>query len=93
MEPIFNTEDKFIYVCGMIGLTAPLWSEAILDSVFDKCITNEVCIHSIIGEVCGGVFGVVIGPIIGAVIGVFLYETLYITIPSLLSSTKTRLRK
>ena len=93
MEPIFDTEDKFIFVGIMIGLGAPLLSEAILDDVFGKCITNEVCIHSIIGEVCGGVFGFVIDPIIGGFIGGVLYETLYITIPSLLSSIKTRLRK
>ena len=90
---LFDTEDKFIFVCLHIGVSAPLWIEGILDDVFGKCNTNEVCFHSIIGEVFSGVTGIAIDPIIGAFIGVVLYETLYITIPSLLSSIKKRLRK
>ena len=90
---LFDTEDKFIFVCVHIGVICPLCIEGILDDVFGKCNTNEVCFHSIIGEVFGGVTGFVIDPIIGAFIGVVLYETLYIAIPSLLSSIKKRLRK
>lgn len=90
---VFDTEDKFIHVCGMIGLIVTPCIKPILDDVFGQCTTNEVCFHTYIGEVCSSLLGFLIGPIIGAFIGVFLYETLYIIIPSLLSSIKTRLCK
>lgn len=88
-----DKEDKFVWVCGMLGLLVTPYSNHILDSVCGQCSTDEVCIHAIIFEVCSGLLGFAIGPVIGAFIGVFLYETLYITIPHILTSINTRLFK